>query len=144
MQFPEQLQILLEHPELTDNAVEESQRFRSPSQFFFRRTVGDPELAGVRIPDGETVIVVVGAANTDPRQFSDADTFDIRRDTSRVLTFGAGPHFCLGNALARLELRNVLTAITPHLQRFRLSDEPLELQPSCLAYGYQRVLLTAR
>jgi cytochrome P450 len=144
MQFPEQLRILLEHPELTDNAVEESQRFRSPSQFFFRRAVGDRELAGVRIPDGETVIVVVGAANTDPRQFPDADTFDIRRDTSRVLTFGAGPHFCLGNALARLELRNVLTAITPHLQRFRLSDEPLELQPSCLAYGYQRVLLTAR
>lgn len=144
LQHPDQLRDLDEHPDLIDNVVEESQRYRSPSQFFFRRTVGDQTIAGTTIPHDETVVVVVGAANTDPRRFPEADRFDIRRDTSKVLTFGAGPHFCLGNALARLELRNVLTGILPHLQRFELADEPLTLQPSCLALGYQRVLLKAR
>ncbi len=145
LRHPEQLRILLDDPSLVDNAVEEAGRYRAPVQFFFRRATGDQELAGTTIPDGETVLLLIGAANTDPRQFGPtADEFDIRRDTSSVLTFGAGPHFCLGNALGRLELRNVLRALAPHLPRFELADEPLELQASCLAYGYERILMKAR
>ena len=142
---PEQLRLLTDDPSLVANAVEEAGRRWSPVQFFFRRATGDQELCGVTIPDGETVMLMIGAANTDPRHFGDsADDFDIRRDTSSVLTFGTGPHFCLGAALGRLELRNALTALLPHLSRFELSDEPLELQASCLAYGYERILLKAR
>jgi cytochrome P450 len=145
LQHPEQLRILLDNPSLVENAVEEAGRYRAPVQFFFRRATGDQRLSGVTIPDGETVLLLIGAANTDPRHFgASANEFDIRRDTSSVLTFGAGPHFCLGNALGRLELRNVLRALAPHLPRFTLADEPLELQASCLAYGYERILLRAR
>lgn len=144
MQHPDQLQLVAEDPSLVDAVVEESLRYRSPSQFFFRKAVGDQEIAGTTIPDGAVVIPVVGAANTDPRQFENAEVFDIRRDTSRTIAFGAGPHFCLGHALARLTMRNVLTALLPHLTRFELTDEPLELSPSCLAFGYRRVPLRAK
>lgn len=145
MQNPDQLQLVIDDPSLVDAAVEESLRYRSPSQFFFRKTVGDQIIAGTTIPDGAVVIPVVGAANTDPRQFGDsAGEFDIRRDNSRAVSFGAGPHFCLGNALARLEMRNALVALLPHLPRFELADEPLVLSPSCLAFGYRRVPLVAR
>ena len=145
VQNPEQLRLLQEDPSLAENAVEEAGRRWSPVQFFFRPATGDQELCGVTIPDGETVMLLIGAANTDPRHFGPtADDFDVRRDTSSVLTFGTGPHFCLGAALGRLELRNTLTALLPHLSRFELADEPLELQASCLAYGYERILLKAR
>jgi cytochrome P450 len=145
LQNPEQLRVLADDPSLIPNAVEEAGRRWSPVQFFFRRATGDQELSGVTIPDGDTVMLMIGAANTDPRHFGDSSNdFDIRRDTSSVLTFGTGPHFCLGAALGRLELRNTLSALLPHLSRFELSDEPLELQASCLAYGYERILLKAR
>jgi cytochrome P450 len=142
---PDQLQILLENPDLASNAVEEIGRYRSPIQYFFRRATGDQEVAGVTIPDGQTVLVLAGAANTDPRQFGEtANSFDIRRDISSVLTFGTGPHRCLGVAFARLMLRNALTALAPHLSRFELSAEPLKLQKTFHAYGYERLLLKAR
>jgi cytochrome P450 len=144
LQHPEQLRILMDDPSLVVNAVEEAGRRWSPVQFFFRRATGDQQLHGLTIPDGETLLLLVGAANTDPRHFgADAGDFDIRRDTSSVLTFGTGPHFCLGAALGRLELRNTLSALLPHLHRFELADEPLELQASCLAYGYERIPLRA-
>jgi cytochrome P450 len=145
MQHPDQLPLLVDDPSLIDRAVEESLRYRSPSQFFFRKALGDQTVSGVMIPSGAVVVPVVGAANTDPQQFGEtANDFDIRRDNSRVITLDAGPHFCLGSALARLELRDALDRALPALQRFELADEPLTLSQSCLAFGYQRVPLRAR
>jgi cytochrome P450 len=75
------------------------------------------------VPADSVMVVLPPSANRDPRQFPDADTFDIHRVPSQIFTFSFGPHFCLGASLARLEMRVVLEAV---LQRFPewTVDEP--------------------
>lgn len=146
MQHPDQLALLHQDPELARGAVQETLRFRSPFQFYWRQAVTDTEIAGVPIPAGARVLVMPGSANTDPDRFPDPDRFDIRRDMSKtpILTFGKGIHHCLGAHLAPLEAEIALRGILPHLDGFRLSDEPLTFPPSFITYGYQRVLLLRR
>ena len=85
--------------------VEETLRFDTSSQMLLRVTTGDVELCGQNVGDGERVLLLVGSANRDPRCFAEPDRYDIGRDTTKLVSFGSGRHFCLGAALARLEAR---------------------------------------
>ncbi|OXR40545.1 Pentalenic acid synthase [Nocardia cerradoensis] len=106
---------LLEHPQQADelradaalvpDAVEELMRYLSVADIFYRYATEDIELGGETIGKGSTVVVSLLAANRDPRRFDDPDTLDVRRTARGHLSFGHGMHLCLGQQLARLEMR---------------------------------------
>jgi cytochrome P450 len=85
--------------------VEEVLRYESPSQFFRRIVAEDTVLRGVPIAKGDSFMLIVGAANRDPRRFEEPDRFDPRRSDNKHLSFGFGPHLCIGAALTRFEAR---------------------------------------
>ncbi len=88
--------------------VEETLRYDTSSQMLARVTTEDVELHGGTIPSGDRVLLLVGAANRDPRVFPDPDRYDLDRDTTLLASFGVGRHFCMGASLARLEARVAL------------------------------------
>jgi cytochrome P450 len=89
--------------------IEEVLRFESPVQGLVRTATQDVEVSGVVIPEGSIVMVRYAAANRDDAVFDNADDFDLDRETTKHLAFGAGPHFCVGAALARQELATAFT-----------------------------------
>ena len=108
-------------PSLIPGAVEETLRFDSSVIHWRRRTTKAVELSGVEVPADANVLVSIGAANRDPAVFPDPDRFDIRRpNAADHLSFGSGPHFCLGAPLARLEARVVLEELTAAVPSLRL------------------------
>jgi cytochrome P450 len=100
---PEQRALLQADPSLIPGWVEETLRYDNSTQALMRVTLEDVLVRGVRIPAGERVLLLVGSGNRDPDVFPDADAYDIRRDTTEMLSFGRGTHFCMGASLARLE-----------------------------------------
>jgi cytochrome P450 len=94
-----------------DDWVGETLRFDPPTQTIARTTTEDVELHGRVIPAGARVLLLAGSANRDPEVFADPDRFDLDRDTGRLLSFGAGRHYCLGYPLGRLEARIVLEEV---------------------------------
>jgi cytochrome P450 len=115
LQYPEQLERLRGEPGLIRGCVEEMLRFQSPVQFLARIAKEDLEIEGVPVKKGEAIMQMMGAANRDPKVFRDPDAFDPGRMNNVHLAFGAGPHFCIGNQIARLEAQ---TAILKTVQRF--------------------------
>ncbi len=105
LRHPGELKRLQDDPTLIRSAVEEFLRYDSPVQYIARITTEDVEVGGVPIAKGEQLICVVGGMNRDPGQFPDPDRLDVGRPekANRHLSFSAGPHFCLGASLARLE-----------------------------------------
>jgi cytochrome P450 len=85
--------------------VEETLRYDTSTQMLVRVATGDVELLGSVVPDGSPVLLLIGSANRDPRVFDEPDAYDLERDTSKLISFGASRHFCLGASLARLEAR---------------------------------------
>jgi cytochrome P450 len=101
---PEHLETLAARPQLWPNAVEEILRLESPVQMSARVACRDTDVAGIRVQEGELVILYLAGANRDPNVFTDPHRFDIERDNAgRHLAFSGGRHFCLGAALARAE-----------------------------------------
>ena len=102
---------LRQDPSLVDSAVEEVLRFDPPAQAINASAAIEPiELAGQRIAAGDSLTVLVGAANRDPRAFDQPDSFLLNRHPNPHLSFAPGLHQCLGLQLARLEVRAVLRA----------------------------------
>ena len=125
LEHPAELARLRGSPNLLPSAIEEVLRFRSPLAWMMRTPSRDIELAGQTIPAGKIVLAMVGSANRDERQFSDAGRFDITREPNPHIAFGQGLHFCLGAPLARLEARIALTDILERLPGLALaSDDP--------------------
>ena len=102
---PEQRALVQANPGLIPGWVEETLRFDNSTQMLMRLVTEDVEMRGRTIPAGSNVLLLVGSANRDPEVFEDPDRYDVRRDTSAMLSFGKGVHFCMGAALARLEAR---------------------------------------
>ena len=114
--YPDQRRELAENPGLIPQAIEEILRWEPPALQIARYVTRDVEYYGQTVPAGSAMLMLVGAANRDHRRFApDGDVFDIHREQKSHMTFGAGTHFCLGNALARLEGRVALEEI---LRRF--------------------------
>lgn len=104
-------QTLLQHPERIDDAIEESLRIESPVQFMGRTATQDMEIGGCPVAKGEAVAMMWGPSNHDPSKFEDPDVFDLDRDTTGHLAFGHGVHRCVGEHLARLEMRVAMREI---------------------------------
>ncbi|MGC5011714.1 cytochrome P450 [Streptosporangium sp. DT93] len=102
---PEQWRLLREDPSLIGNAVEEFIRWTTPILNMCRTATRDTVLAGRNVPAGAQVLLMYGSANRDPAVFTDPGVFDVTRPPGGHIAFGLGTHFCLGAALARLELR---------------------------------------
>jgi cytochrome P450 len=123
LRHPEQADLLRREPGLIGSAVEELLRFDSPVQWTGRVAAVELEIAGRRVPAGQTVAMGIGAANRDPAQFPEPDRLDLRRAENRHLAFGQGIHFCLGAALARLEGQVAVSAVLRRYPDLRLADE---------------------
>ena len=106
----------VEDPSLIPQAVEEVLRYEAPAYHFCRWVTEDVELHGQVLPADHIVVVLPPAANHDERRWGDdAEVFDIHRTPGPNLSFGFGPHFCLGANLARLEVRLILEALLPRI-----------------------------
>jgi cytochrome P450 len=118
-------------PALVPAAVEEMLRYEGPVQFATRLAKVDFEMGGAAIRRGQAVYLVLAAANRDPAQFPDPDRFDVGRADNKHVAFGAGPHFCLGAPLARLEAQ---LAFRELIRRFpgglRLGSPSPEYRPN--------------
>jgi len=123
---PDQLELLRQDPEeLKRGTVEEVLRYRPAFYASGNKANADTEAAGLRFEAGEPLSIIIGGPNRDPARFSDPDRFDITRDpTTWSFTFSMGPHFCLGQALARAELQETAAAIARHTRDLELTEEP--------------------
>lgn len=115
------LERVLKDFSLIPAVIEETMRWMSPVQSATRHTTADVILRGISIPAGSTVNCMLGAANRDPSVFANPDRFDINRpDIRRHLGFGAGPHFCLGSHLAKIEAQVALETLLNKLPGLEL------------------------
>jgi cytochrome P450 len=123
LQHPDELARLRRDPALAAAAGEEILRFEPPIAVLARQPLEDVELGGVVLPAGEMVLLSILAANRDPEVFADPDRFDVGRRGPRSLSFGWGPHHCLGAALARAEIQEALPALLDAFD-FELVEAP--------------------
>jgi 4-methoxybenzoate monooxygenase (O-demethylating) len=121
---PAQWRLLRQDPSLAGQAFEETLRYASPVQTFFRTTTRDVEVGGVRIGAGEKVLLFLAAANRDPRRWRDPERFDITRRANGHVGFGYGIHACVGATLARLEGEVLLAALARRVESLTPAGEP--------------------
>jgi cytochrome P450 family 142 subfamily A polypeptide 1 len=122
LEHPEQFAALRRDPSRLPRAVEEMLRWVSPIKNMVRTTTRATTLGGVHLPEGAQLLALYPSANRDEAVFADPDTFDISRDPNPHLAFGFGTHFCLGNQLARLELRVMFERLLARLPDLRLAE----------------------
>ena len=124
LRHPEQMQALREDRSLVPNAIEEALRFDGPVVDQTRWVTQDTELMGVPLKAGSIAHVLAGSANRDEAMFENPDTFDIRRpNAKRHLSFSVGPHICIGQHLARVEMTRAVNAILDRLPNLRADPE---------------------
>ena len=132
-EHPDQWQLLRDHPEHIDTAVEEILRYTSPVNYFRRTATVDTELGGHKIAAGDKVTLWYPSGNRDEAEFADPDRFDITRTPNHHMAFGAGgPHYCLGASLAKLELRVMFEGLSQRLPDVQLSGPPARLRNNLL------------
>jgi hypothetical protein len=141
---PEQRRRVQADPGLIPGAVEESLRYLSPTQYMVRTTTRDVELHGRKMPRGAEVVLLIGAANRDERQFPDPDRFDLARDAERHLAFGYGVHFCLGASLARLEARVALEESHLAIAEYAVDEARLDFVHAGNVAGFSTLPLRYR
>jgi cytochrome P450 len=134
---------LREDRSLVETVVEESLRYESPVQRLFRWATRDVEISGVRMSQGDRITIFYGAANRDPRAFSNPDEFRLDRDLRNHVAFGAGIHYCLGAPLARAEARISLNAFLDRLARLSPgAGEAVRQTESPVVFGFKHLPLT--
>ncbi|MBL4574689.1 MAG: cytochrome P450 [Opitutaceae bacterium] len=130
---PEQRAQLVENPDGMMVAVEEFLRFCGPFHRDQRVCKEDVVLRGKRIKKGQTVLLMLAAANRDPEAFEDAENFELSRKLNKHLAFGYGAHICLGSHLARLEMAIVIRTLLERAPQYRLAEKDVEWD-----YGFLR------
>lgn len=139
---PAQRALFLADPSLADGVVEETLRWDPPVMATVRQAYAPTSVAGVDVPRGTAVAVVLGGANRDPLVFEDPDTYDITRpNADQHLSFSAGAHFCLGASLARLEARVGLRLLFDRFPDLRRSGEAAR-RPTRILRGYASLPVT--
>lgn len=144
LEHPEQLAELRANPDLLPDAVEELLRFLSVADIFYRYATDDIEVCGETITKGSTVVVSLLAANRDPERFDNPDALDIRREARGRLAFGHGIHTCLGQQLARIEMRAGFAGLLrrfPTLELAVPADE-VKLRTDMNIYGVHELPVT--
>jgi cytochrome P450 len=137
---PDQRRELASDPSLIPNAIEEILRFEPTGPFTARHVTQDIDLHDQTVPAGSAILFLQGAANRDPRRFTDPDRFDIHR-LNQQLTFGVGPHYCLGAALARLEGRIAAEQILQHFPDWDVDWNNAELAQTSTVRGWKTLPL---
>jgi cytochrome P450 len=136
-EHPDQRRELAEDPSLIPAAIEELMRYEPPAPHVARYVTRDVEFYGQTVPQGSAVMMLIGAANRDHREFPpDGDTFDIHREMRQHLAFSAGTHFCLGAALARLEGRIALEEILSRFPEWEVDLANARLSPTSTVRGW--------
>ncbi|MGE0218370.1 cytochrome P450 [Mycolicibacterium sp.] len=134
----DQWQRLVADPELLPGAIEEMLRWSSPVKNMCRTLTADTEFYGTQLRAGEKMMLMFESANFDESVFGDPDVFRMDRNPNSHLAFGFGTHFCMGNQLARLELRIMLTRVLQRLPDLRLADDgELPLRPANFVSGLE-------
>ena len=137
-EHPDQRRALVENPALIPQAVEEILRFEPPALQIARYVARDVEYYGQTVPAGSAMLMLVGSANRDHHRFApDGDVFDIHREQKAHMTFGAGAHFCLGNALARLEGRIALEEVLKRFPTWEVDWAGAVKSPSTAVRGWE-------
>lgn len=134
---PDQRQLLLEDPTLISRAIPEFLRLESSVQGLARTTTRDVTVHDITIPAGEKVLMLYGSANRDQREFGDtADRLDVRREFTRHLAFGSGPHFCIGTHLARLQTGIALEELLARYPQIQVDPAAGIRHPSAFVRGW--------
>ncbi|WP_436842815.1 cytochrome P450 [Streptomyces venezuelae] len=144
LSHPEQFAALRAEPDLADRAVEELMRYATIAQTGLRAALEDVEVAGRLIRKGESVALSMEAANRDPARFPDPDTLDLHRGATGHLGFGHGVHQCLGQQLARVEMRVAFPELVNRFPTLRLAAAPedIPLREGMNIYGVHELPVT--
>jgi cytochrome P450 len=136
-EHPDQRRQIAENPSLVPKAIEELLRYEPPAPHVARYVTRDVEYHGQTVPQGSVMMMLIGAANRDHRQFPpEGDIFDIHREARQHLTFSVGTHFCLGSALARLEGRVALEEILKRFPQWEVDHANAALSPTSTVRGW--------
>lgn len=136
-EHPDQRRELTENPALIPQAIEELLRFEPPAPHVARYVTRDVEVHGQTVPAGSVMMMLIGAAVRDHRQFPpDGDVFDIHREVRQHLAFSVGTHYCLGSALARLEGRVALEEILKRFPDWDVDMANASLSPTSTVRGW--------
>ena len=144
LENPTQATELRADPDLMPDAVEELMRYLSVADVFYRYATEDIELCGETIPEGSTVVVSLLAANHDPRHYENPDTLDIHRKARGHLSFGHGVHLCLGQQLARIEMRAGFAGLLRRFPTLRLAvpAQEVKVRTDMNIYGVHELPVT--
>lgn len=138
LRHQDQWQCLTQDLELLPGAIEETLRWTSPVKNMCRTLTADTEFHGTPLKSGEKIMLMFESANFDESVFGDPENFRIDRNPNSHLAFGFGTHFCLGNQLARLELKIMMSKVLTRLPDLRLADENmLPLRPANFVSGLE-------
>jgi cytochrome P450 len=140
--FPRQRAKAFEDPGRVVHWVEETLRFDTSTQMLLRVTTGDVELHGTVLPDTTRVLLLLGSANRDERVFSEPESYDFDRETSKLISFGSGRHFCLGASLARLEARVGLEELVERVSDYDIDPVRAERVHSINVRGFSTLPTT--
>jgi cytochrome P450 len=135
---PDELERLRRDPDLMGTAVEEMIRWSTPVKEFMRTATEDTEVRGVPIKKGESVYLAYVSGNRDEEVFTDPFRFDVGRDPNKHVSFGYGVHFCLGAALARMEINSLFTELLSRLDTIELAGKP-ELSATTFVGGLKHL-----
>jgi cytochrome P450 len=135
LSHPDQLEEVVESPDLRAPAIEEALRWETPLLMVPRRCVRATRLAGVEIPAGAGLNVFLGSANHDERRYDDPERYDLHRPLAPIASFGSGPHACLGMHLARLEMKVALDGVLERLPGLHL--DPGALAPRIVGTAFR-------
>jgi cytochrome P450 len=143
-EHPDQRREIAEDRSLLTRTVDETLRFEPTGPHVARWMARDFECYGTTVPAGSAMLLLFGAANRDPRRYSDPDTFNIHRDNISHITFGKGVHYCLGANLARLEGRVALDELLNRWPEWGIDYDTARLAPTSTVRGWEELRLRLR
>jgi hypothetical protein len=141
LQHPDQAQLLRDDPSLIPHAVEEMLRYEGPVMQTGRIVLEDREIAGCPMHKGDSIGILIGAVNYDPRLHADPEKFDITRDDIDHLAFGGGRRYCLGAPLARLEAAIGIETLLKRFPGLRLAEQELVYKTVPVFRGLERLIV---
>jgi cytochrome P450 len=128
---------------LVPDLLEEVLRFNSPVQLLFRNTTRKVELAGIKIPAASLIVPLLGSANRDEGKYLDPNVFDLYRKPKDIMSFGAGPHYCIGGQLARLEAKLAMEILLDRFATIALQEAAITWTDTYIVRGPQRLPVRA-
>ena len=143
-QFPEQKAKVIANPDLIPNMVHEGVRMVSPVMYMRRTATVDTEISGQKIAKGEKVLMYYGAANRDPSIFKNPDIFDVERPNAKDhIAFGTGPHVCLGQRVANMQIESAYRQILTRFPNISWTEEE-EILPNGFTHSIGRLMVDLR